>query len=70
MDSVIGFVVMRVTDRKYARPGGYESSWTDWLEEARIYATADAAMRDCCPENERVAPLFCFSDGVRPAFRF
>lgn len=47
------YVIRRNEDGKYVRPGGYETSYTDRLQEAKQYPTRESAERDKCG-NETV----------------
>lgn len=49
------FVIRRDDGKYVARPGSAHS-YTSKLEEARLFATREAAERDCCG-NERIIPL-------------
>ena len=51
-----GYVIVRV-DGQYVTPPGEEKSYTTRLEDARVFATREAAERERCVENESVVPL-------------
>jgi hypothetical protein len=52
----MSYILVR-NDGKYAAPPGRSSSYTAKLEEARQFPTAEAAERERCVENERVASV-------------
>lgn len=49
------FVIIR-TDGKYVSQPGSQHSYTDKLQNARVWASRESAERECCVENERVIP--------------
>lgn len=51
------YVLVR-TDGMYVARGGTVSSYTARLQEARIFASREAAERERCPENERVVDVY------------
>lgn len=54
----MGYVIRR-TDQGggwVAKPGG-KHSYTNKLQDARVYPTREAAEADRCPENEVIEPL-------------
>lgn len=50
------FVIIR-SDGAYVAPPGRPSSYTNKLQNARVFATREAAERECCPGNERVVEV-------------
>ena len=50
------YVLVR-SDGKYVASSGREQSYTSKLEEAQTFPTYDAADRNRCVENERVASV-------------
>lgn len=52
-----GFVIQNAESKKYVAPLNYEKAYVDHLEQARIFATAEAAESERCPGNEVVVPI-------------
>ena len=50
------FVIKRNDGLYVARPG-MRSSYTRFLQYARIFASREAAERDVCPGNERIVEV-------------
>ncbi len=50
----MGYVIVRDSDGKYVAVGGAEHSYTDKLEEARIFKSLQTAQWECCVENETI----------------
>lgn len=50
------YVIINNDTGKYTTPPGSERSYTDKLQDARTFATRDAAERECCG-NERIVPV-------------
>ena len=50
------YILMRTDGAYVARPG-LPASYTPKLQEARTFATREAAERERCPGNERVVSL-------------
>lgn len=48
------FVIQRTSDDKYVSRPGMEHSYTEHLEDARLFASHDEARREYCVENERI----------------
>jgi len=48
-----GYVIVRCDGAYVSRPGS-ASSYTAYLQQARVYATREQASRDLCPGNERI----------------
>lgn len=52
------YVLVRISDGAFVADMRHSvSSYTRDLVRARIYGTKAAAMRDCCPENERIVAV-------------
>jgi hypothetical protein len=51
------FVLQDTRTGKYVTWPGADSSFTWKLRHARVYATAEEAERDQCPESERIIDL-------------
>lgn len=52
-----GYVIKRRPDGAYVAPSGSKSSYTRVLQNARVFATKEAAEGNRCPENEYVVPV-------------
>mgnify|MGYP001574646907 CR=1 FL=1 len=50
------YVIKRL-DGKYLSKMGNKYSYTDFLENARIFLTKEKAEENCCVETERVIPV-------------
>ena len=48
------FVLVRASDGKYVAPPGRQRSYTGRLEEARVFASREAAERERCADSEHV----------------
>jgi hypothetical protein len=59
------YVLQRVPDGQYVAPPGQPASYTDRLEEARIYASHAEARHDQCVENEIIVSLDSLLRGGR-----
>lgn len=58
--SSCGYVLVR-EDGKFVTPPGSHRSYTGKLQEARVFATREAAERERCVGNETCVPLnACF----------
>lgn len=53
----MGYVIRRNEDGKFVARPGSERSYTNKLEDARVYPSRDAARADLCIENEHVVSL-------------
>ncbi len=51
------YVLIHNETGKYVAPGGRESSYTERLEEAEVYATLEAAERNRCIQSEHAVSL-------------
>ena len=60
---MMGFVI--VCNGRYVAPSGSEHSYTTDISKARRYPTREAAERDRCPENERVASVESLLQPIR-----
>lgn len=49
--------VIKRQDGKYVSKEGSKYSYTDFLENARLFLTKEKADDNCCVENERVVPV-------------
>lgn len=47
------YVVWNIDEKKYVAERGMESSYTNKLQNARVFQSKEAAQADCCG-NERV----------------
>jgi hypothetical protein len=54
---MVGYVLQRMRDGAYVARPGSASSYTSWVERARIFPTREAAEREACVENERVVSV-------------
>lgn len=50
------FVIIHDTTSQFVTETGSKYSYSDYLEEARLYPTLDAAKADCCG-NEHVGEI-------------
>jgi hypothetical protein len=48
------YVIVRTDGAYVSKMPGNGSSYTRLLQNARVFATHDAAKRDLCPGNERI----------------
>lgn len=55
-DASMSYVIMR-TDGVYVARSGSASSYTPYLQRARVFTTREAAERERCPGNERVVSI-------------
>lgn len=53
----MAYVLQRTDDGAYVAPSGGAAAYTRLLQNARTFATREAAERDRCVENERVLSL-------------
>jgi uncharacterized Zn-finger protein len=57
------YIIVR-EDSKYVACPGMEHSYTNKLEDARIFLKEGEANENKCPENERVLPLTAVLGGL------
>jgi hypothetical protein len=50
----MGYVIIRRSDGKYVSKPGSAKSYTQYLQNARVFPTKEAAERERCPENETI----------------
>lgn len=58
----MSYVIVRSDGAYVARPGS-ASSYTPYLQRARVFSTREAAERERCPGNERVSTVAEEMDG-------
>ena len=58
-----GFVLVRTSDGKYVAPPGQERSYTERLEDARVFASREMAERERCVDSEYVRSLESLLEG-------
>lgn len=49
--------ILQRSDGAYVAPPRQASSYTPYLQRARLFSTQEAAERERCPSNERVVTL-------------
>lgn len=62
-------VLINGDNDKYVAREGFEYSYTDRLEDARIFTSAEEAFRHRCIESEYLKPLVEVLRGLPPGVR-
>jgi len=64
------FVIRRKSDSRFVAQAGSKSSYTDYLQTARRFATREQAQAECC-DNEYVTSVDeCFKGGTNEHYLF